>query len=222
MLTGKQRSYLKGLANSLKPVIQIGKEGITESFITQLEETIKVRELVKITILESCDVDAKEVARELTERTGSEFVQAIGRKVTIFRIAEDEKDRKIIVPGLPRPKPVKPAEAEAPVVKDRYSDDKVGARKTFKPRSLRPGADNFRKSKSGGGKPGQKKPVKKKHSAGNPGPGKSAEGRAETVTNASARPSFKKSGPAKPKASKPGASRPGAFKSKGSKSRGRG
>lgn len=85
MLTGKQRSYLKGLANGLNPVIQMGKEGVTPAFIEQVAETIKKRELVKISILETCDVEVKEAARMVAERTRSEFVQAIGRRFVIYK-----------------------------------------------------------------------------------------------------------------------------------------
>ncbi len=85
MLTGKQRSYLKSLANSLKPVLQLGKEGITPAFISQVDETIESRELVKISILESSDLTAKAAAQIVAERTQSEFVQSIGRKFVIYR-----------------------------------------------------------------------------------------------------------------------------------------
>ena len=100
MISGKERSYLKGLANTLKPVLQIGKEGLTEAFITQYEETIASKELVKINILESSMLDAKEVASELCEITGSEFVSALGRKAVLYKRPNLKKGEKpkIVLP----------------------------------------------------------------------------------------------------------------------------
>ncbi len=99
MLTGKQRSYLKALANPLKPVIQLGKEGITDAFINQVDETIEKRELLKIHLLESCSLSIDEAADIVAARTKSEFVQSIGRKFVIYR---KNKEKPII--ELPRTK----------------------------------------------------------------------------------------------------------------------
>src|SRR6056297_687980 len=92
MLTGKQRSYLKGLANQLNPMLQIGKDGISDSFIKQLEENLEDHELVKINILNNNYLDTKETAFELCEKLDAEFVQAIGNKVVIYREAEEEPE----------------------------------------------------------------------------------------------------------------------------------
>lgn len=97
MLTGKQRSYLKGLANGLKPVMQLGKEGITPAFIDQVAKTIKKRELIKINILENCQFDTVEAASIVADRTQSEFVQAIGRKFVIYK-----RNKKEPVINLPK------------------------------------------------------------------------------------------------------------------------
>lgn len=99
MLTGKQRSYLKGLANPMQAIMQIGKDGVTDSFVAQLSLTIATKELVKISILESAaDLDVKQTAFMLAERTGSEFVQSIGRKIILYREAEEPEKRKIVIP----------------------------------------------------------------------------------------------------------------------------
>ncbi len=99
MLTGKQRSYLKGLANPMQAILQIGKDGVTDNFVAQLEKTIGTKELVKISILESAaDLDVKQTAFMLAERTGSEFVQSIGRKIILFKEAEEPEKRKIVIP----------------------------------------------------------------------------------------------------------------------------
>jgi RNA-binding protein len=92
MLTGKQRSYLKGLANQLNPMLQIGKDGISDSFLQQLEENLEDHELVKINILNNNYLDTKETAFELCEQLDAEFVQAIGNKVVIYREAEEEPE----------------------------------------------------------------------------------------------------------------------------------
>ncbi len=99
MLSGKQRSYLKALANPLKPVIQLGKEGITAAFIKQVDQTIERRELIKIHLLESCPLTTAEAADIVAARTKSEFVQGIGRKFVIYR-----RNRKKPVIELPRAK----------------------------------------------------------------------------------------------------------------------
>lgn len=96
MLTGKQRSYLKGLANTEKAITQIGKSGITESFIEQLDLALEARELVKVTILENSLLDTKETANEVAEMLKADFVQAIGSKFTIFR--QSTKNPKIQLP----------------------------------------------------------------------------------------------------------------------------
>ncbi len=85
MLTGKQRSYLKSIANGIKPITQIGKNGITDSFISQLNDALEARELVKINILENNSLDTKETANEIVAITHSEFVQAIGNKIVLYR-----------------------------------------------------------------------------------------------------------------------------------------
>ncbi|OPJ55559.1 ribosome assembly RNA-binding protein YhbY [Alkalithermobacter paradoxus] len=85
MLTGKQRAYLKSIANGLKPITQIGKEGITEAFLKQLDDALRAREIVKVNILENSGLDAKETANEVARLVRGEFVQAIGSKFTIYK-----------------------------------------------------------------------------------------------------------------------------------------
>lgn len=97
MLKGKQRSYLKSLANNIKPTTQIGKDGVTDSFLEQLDGMLRTRELVKITILENAGLDAKETANQVCEALRAEFVQAIGFKFTIYKKNMD--DPKIEFPG---------------------------------------------------------------------------------------------------------------------------
>jgi len=97
MLKGKQRAYLRSIANTLKPITQIGKDGVTESFLEQLDGMLRNREIVKITILENSGLDAKETANYVCEKLRAEFVQAIGYKFTIYK--RNLENPQIIFPG---------------------------------------------------------------------------------------------------------------------------
>ena len=85
MLNGKKRAYLRSLANTTKPTSQIGKEGITQDFLDQLEDQLRARELVKVTILDNAGIEAKEAANAICAEIRAEFVQAIGSKFTIYK-----------------------------------------------------------------------------------------------------------------------------------------
>ncbi|OLS03338.1 ribosome assembly RNA-binding protein YhbY [Tissierella creatinophila] len=92
MLTGKQRSYLKSLAHNLDPLFQLGKNGLSDNFIKEVDVALENRELVKINILNNNMLEAEEVSRELVETLGAEFVQNIGNKVIIYRESEENKE----------------------------------------------------------------------------------------------------------------------------------
>ena len=96
MLTGKQRSHLKGLAHNLDPLFQLGKSGLTENFIKQVEEALETKELIKIKILQNCDLDPTETANEIVEELNAEFVQSIGSKFVVYK--ESKKNKKIELP----------------------------------------------------------------------------------------------------------------------------
>lgn len=110
MLKGKQRSYLKSLANNMRPITQIGKEGLTEEFLTQLDDMLRARELVKVSILDTAGLDAKEAAHAVCEYLRAEYVQSIGSKFTIYR--KNRENPKIVFPGGGRAIPSKYREAE--------------------------------------------------------------------------------------------------------------
>lgn len=97
MLKGKQRAYLRSLANSIKPITQIGKEGVSREFLDSLDEMLTARELVKITVLENSGLEAKETANFICEQLRCEFVQAIGSKIVVYR--KNLKEPKIVFPG---------------------------------------------------------------------------------------------------------------------------
>lgn len=98
MITGKQRSYLKALAHHEDPIVFIGKDDITQNIITEIDRALESRELVKVKIQESSILDPKDAANEIAEELGAEFVQAIGRKFTLYRQAKDKDKRKIVLP----------------------------------------------------------------------------------------------------------------------------
>ncbi len=91
MITGKQRSYLRSLAHNIEPMVYIGKSGLTDNIIKELEVNLEARELVKVKIQESCDLDPKEVANNMAESLNAEFVQAIGKKFTLYRESKEHK-----------------------------------------------------------------------------------------------------------------------------------
>ena len=95
MLTGKQRSHLKSLAHNLDPLFQLGKNGLSENFIKQVDEALENREIVKINILNNSSMETEELSRELVDRLGAEFVQNIGNKVIIYRESEENKEIKL-------------------------------------------------------------------------------------------------------------------------------
>ncbi len=89
-MTGKQRAYLRGLANGLETIIYVGKGGITETVIRQTEEALAARELIKGRVLEASLLTAREACDMLAEATGAEGVQTIGSRFVLFRPDPDE------------------------------------------------------------------------------------------------------------------------------------
>ena len=97
-MTSKQRAYLKGLAMNIEPVFQIGKSGLTPEVTEAVDEAFNTRELIKLAVLKNCVEDPREIAEMLGERTKSQVVQVIGRKIVLYKEAKDEKKRKIQLP----------------------------------------------------------------------------------------------------------------------------
>ena len=96
-MTTKQRAYLKGLAMTIEPIFQIGKSSITPGLTEAISEALDARELVKISVLQNCGDDARELANLIAERTRSQVVQVIGKKIILYREGKDDK-RKIVLP----------------------------------------------------------------------------------------------------------------------------
>ncbi|WP_373216921.1 ribosome assembly RNA-binding protein YhbY [Ruminococcus sp. 5_1_39BFAA] len=96
-MTSKQRAYLKGLAMQMDPILQLGKNGLTPENTASVEEALAARELIKISVLQNCLEDPKEMAQVLAERTRSQVVQVIGKKIVLYREGKNEK-KKIVLP----------------------------------------------------------------------------------------------------------------------------
>lgn len=97
-MTSKQRSYLKGPAMTMDPIFQIGKSSVTPELTAAIAEALEARELIKITVLKNCLDDGRSIAEVLAERTRSEVVQVIGKKIVLYKPAKDEAKRKIVLP----------------------------------------------------------------------------------------------------------------------------
>ena len=92
-MTSKDRAYLRSLANPVEPIFQIGKSGISDNLIKQLDDALEARELIKITVLETAPEDSRDLANEIAEKTKSVVVQVMGKKITLYR--KKKKDSKI-------------------------------------------------------------------------------------------------------------------------------
>ena len=95
MITTKQRAMLRGLGNALEPVMQIGKEGFSDNSKSTVDGLLEARELVKIKVLNNCELSPKEMMKIVCENTGADPVQVIGRIIIIYR-KSSKKDFKHI------------------------------------------------------------------------------------------------------------------------------
>ena len=95
MLDSKQRANLRSRASALDPVFFVGKSGVTDELVNQLENVLNARELIKIGVQESCEYSAREAADEIAPKLDAEVVAVIGRKFVLFRRSKDPKKRKI-------------------------------------------------------------------------------------------------------------------------------
>lgn len=95
MLTSKQRAFLRSLAQKIEPITQVGKSGITESFLDNANNAIEKRELIKITVLENSGEDVMSVGEEIARRLPAEFVCATGKKLVFYRRSLSDKVKHI-------------------------------------------------------------------------------------------------------------------------------
>lgn len=94
----KQRAALRSMANTIDPVLHIGKDGINDNLVQQAWDVLEARELIKVTVQRNAPLSAREACEELCERTHAEPIQVIGSKFVIYRKAR--KDSKIDVDKL--------------------------------------------------------------------------------------------------------------------------
>lgn len=92
-MTTKERAHLKSLASTMNPIFQVGKASITPEFTEAIREALEARELIKLNVLKNCMDDPRAIAEVLAERTGSEVVQVIGKKIVLYKENRDKKDK---------------------------------------------------------------------------------------------------------------------------------
>lgn len=95
MLTGKQKRFLRSLAVNERPLLHIGKEGLSKSVFDALDQLLESKELVKVAILKNCEVDIDTVSSELCKSSSCFLIQKIGKNLVLYR---QSKERKIILP----------------------------------------------------------------------------------------------------------------------------
>ena len=95
MLNSRQRAQLRGLANNIEAIFQIGKGGIGEQLIKQVGEVLEARELIKLSVLETCEESPRTAADKIAIATGSDVVQVIGRKFILYK--ESKENKKIVL-----------------------------------------------------------------------------------------------------------------------------
>jgi len=89
LLTSKQRARLRSMANTMDAIVRIGKEGITERVLKQIDEALSARELIKIALEKNCEIEPKQAIAHICEKLNAEPVQVIGRKIVIYRMSEE-------------------------------------------------------------------------------------------------------------------------------------
>ena len=96
-MTTKQRAYLKSLAMTMDPIFQIGKNSMTPELTKAVTEALQARELIKISVLKNCADDPRDLADMMAERTKSQVVQVIGKKIVLYKEGK-EKHKQIQLP----------------------------------------------------------------------------------------------------------------------------
>ena len=95
-MTSKQRAYLKGLASTIDPLFQVGKGSVTPEVVEAISEAFNNRELLKIAVLKNCMDDPRAIAEVVAERTRSQVVHVIGKKIVLYK--ENKDNPKIVLP----------------------------------------------------------------------------------------------------------------------------
>lgn len=92
-LTSKKREYLRKAAHKLEPIVRVGKDGYSDNLAQTIVEAITPRELIKVKILQNAEIEKREIAEQLAEKTGSEVVGIIGRTIILFK---ENKEKPVI------------------------------------------------------------------------------------------------------------------------------
>lgn len=96
MLNSRQRAQLRGLANTMETIFQVGKSGINENIIKQTDDALEARELIKLRTLETCPTTTRETADEIAQKVGADVVQVIGSRFILYRESKDNKTIKLV------------------------------------------------------------------------------------------------------------------------------
>ena len=96
MLNSRQRAQLRGLANSMETIFQVGKGGINDQLIRQVDEALEKRELIKLRVLETSPVTSREAADEIALAVKADVVQVIGSRFVLYRESKDNKTIKLV------------------------------------------------------------------------------------------------------------------------------
>lgn len=96
MLNSRQRAQLRGLANGLETIFQVGKGGLSEQLFKQADDALEARELIKLRVLETAPISSREAADTIAEKTGSDVVQVIGTRFILYRESKDNKHIKLV------------------------------------------------------------------------------------------------------------------------------
>ncbi|MEY8441290.1 ribosome assembly RNA-binding protein YhbY [Lactobacillaceae bacterium 24-114] len=94
-LRGKQKRFLRAQANHLQPLFSVGKEGLTDNWVAQLDGALDRRELIKVNILQNADVTTDEVKEFIESHTDIQVVQTIGRVLLLFKVSNNKKARDL-------------------------------------------------------------------------------------------------------------------------------
>lgn len=91
MLTGKQKRFLRSQAHHLQPIFQVGKGGTNDHLVRHIEEALEVRELIKVSVLNNCLDDPKEIGEEVAKAAKAELVQVIGKTIVLYKESRNHK-----------------------------------------------------------------------------------------------------------------------------------
>jgi len=96
MLTGKQKRFLRSKAHHLNPIFQVGKGGVNDNMVKQIDEVLEARELIKVSILQNCEDDRDTVAEQLSRGAKAELVQVIGNTIVLYK--ESRENKQLVLP----------------------------------------------------------------------------------------------------------------------------